>query len=75
MRKIVIYDLAKKAYIAEVDGHVYFSYRHTDAKDFLGKGEANQFLIDKVLPLSTQRNEENAFWNDGFALTVLEVYI
>jgi hypothetical protein len=75
MRKFIIYDLAKKAYVAEKDGQVFFSYNHTEATGFLKYELARQFLEDIVLPLVTQVNKENAFWCSGFALTVLEVYV
>lgn len=74
MKKTVIYNLATRSYAVWKDGKLFFTFHHTAAEDFLTREQA-ELVIKSIVPLLTQKTKENEFWCDGFALTVLEVYV
>jgi hypothetical protein len=75
MIKVVIYDLITRSFLSEFgsNGAKYVD-RATEAYDFQDVETAKRCLLDAAYKRK-QRTKENSFWVEGFALTVLEVYV
>lgn len=76
MKKIIIYNHAAKSYFQGfVNGKPSFSWNFRRTHSYGNKEEAEAIIVAGIIPNLTQQTNQNKYWNDGFALSVLEVYV